>query len=83
MSYQDTPHNPAKQGLVAMHQDVNNWETACNEDTGATHHFTNDTNTLILQKSDYTGAHNVKKVRNGQGLQISKTGSSILSNFCS
>lgn len=78
VTYQDTNNMQPKQGLLTMHHGNNNWDNAWNADTGATHHFTNDTNNLNLQKSDYTGADNVQ-VGNGQGLQISKTGSSILS----
>ena len=44
-------------------------------DTGATHHVTNNMADLNLQKNDYTGADSVQ-VGNGQGLQISKIGSS-------
>ena len=79
LSYQDAPQFPAKQGLAAIHHGTNeNWGTTWNVDTGATHHFTNDATNLSLQKSDYTGADNVQ-IGNGQGLQISKIGSSILS----
>jgi hypothetical protein len=56
----------------------NTWDSAWHADTGATHHFTNDANTLTLQKSDYAGADSVQ-VGNGQGLQISKTGTSKIS----
>ena len=51
------------------------WDSVWHADTGATHHFTNDANNLTLQKSDYDGPDSVQ-VGNGQGLQISKTGTS-------
>ena len=49
LSYQEAPPLPTKQGLVAMRNNSNNmWDSAWNANTGATHHFTNDANTLTL-----------------------------------
>ena len=79
LSYQEASPLPTKHGLVAMRSNSNNtWDSAWHADTGATHHFTNDANTLTLQKSDYAGADSVQ-IGNGQGLQISKTGTSEIS----
>ena len=79
LSYQEASPLPTKHGLVAMRSNSNNtWDSAWHADTGATHHFTNDVNNLTLQQSDYAGANSVQ-VGNGQGLQISKTGTSKIS----
>jgi len=60
LSYQEAPPLPTKHGLVAMRNNLNNtWDSAWHADTGATHHFTNNANTLTLQKSDYAGADSV------------------------
>ena len=62
-----------------MRHDANeSYDSVWTTDTGATHHFTNDANNISLQKSNYNGADTVH-VGNGQGLQISQTGSSLLS----
>jgi histone deacetylase 1/2 len=78
LTYQDAHPLQTKNGLVAIkHGSNQSCDTTWTADTGATHHFTNDIAHLSLQKSDYDGADHVQ-IGNGQGLQISKSGSSII-----
>ena len=75
MFYLESPSLQSKQALAAMGHGSNSWETPWHADTGATHHLTNSSNDLNLQRNDYTGSDSVQ-VGNEQGLQISKIGSS-------
>ncbi|KAA8531224.1 hypothetical protein F0562_005862 [Nyssa sinensis] len=75
-TFVNDPKPENKQAMVAT--PTSTWDTEWHADTGATHRITNDLNNLNLRNDDYQGTDQVH-VGNGQGLQISKTGSSQIS----
>ena len=75
LTYQHSSSPSHKQAFIAANN--GGWENDWHADTGATHHITHDMANLNLKSDDYTGTYQLQ-VGNGQGLHISKTGTSSL-----
>jgi hypothetical protein len=72
-SYQQSPAGPS--AAFSAQQAIP--DSAWYNDTGSTHHITNDLSNLNMRAEEYTGTDQIR-VGNGQGLSIQHTGSACL-----